>query len=147
MDINVRFWKRWLVAATSAVALFGLALAVVPAFGRTVFGLLIFGATSGIDALGVSVAPYITLLHGVLGAVMFGWAIALLFVVLGPFARGERDGWLILAVSLAAWFVPDTVLSLWMGFWPNAVLNIALAALFVVPLAATFGAFNQRRLT
>jgi hypothetical protein len=147
MKTGVRFWQRWLVVATSAVAVFGLALAVVPAFARVVFGLLIFGSASGIDALGAAAAPYIGLLHGVLGAVMFGWAIALLLIVLGPFARGDRGGWVILAVSLAAWFVPDTALSLWTGFWPNAVLNSAIAVLFAIPLAATYSAFSQRPLT
>jgi hypothetical protein len=80
----------------------------------------------------------------VLGAVMVGWATALLMVVLGPFARRSRLAWSTVAVSLAGWFLVDTSLSLASGHWPNAVLNVVLAVLFAVPLAATFGAFHRQ---
>jgi hypothetical protein len=43
------------------------------------------------------------------------------------------------------WFVLDTALSLVSGFWPNAVLNVVLAVLFAVPLAATYRVFHLRR--
>jgi hypothetical protein len=42
------------------------------------------------------------------------------------------------------WFVTDTVLSLATGFWQNAVLNVVLAVLFAVPLAATWRACDRR---
>ena len=32
------------------------------------------------------------------------------------------EGWQIIAVSVAAWFIPDTTFSLWSGSWQNAVL-------------------------
>jgi hypothetical protein len=142
---RARFWQRWLIAVTLGVALFGLTLVIAPALGRQVFGLLIYRSPSGIAELGGSATPYISLVHGVLGAVMFGWAAALLLVVLGPFRRGAREGWTIIAVSVAAWFVPDTIFSLWTGFWPNAVLNLVFAALFAIPLAATRRSFLGRR--
>jgi hypothetical protein len=138
MDRPSVFWRRWLVVVTVGVALFGLALVVAPAFARQVFGLLIFASPTGIEALGVSAGPYIGLVHGVLGATMFGWAVALLLIVLGPFARGDREGWRMLAASVTAWFVVDTAFSLWTGFWPNAVLNAGFAILFAIPLAMTY---------
>jgi len=140
-----RFWQRWLLAATVGVALFGLALVIAPAFGLRVFGLLIYGSTSGIDALGESATPYIALVHGVLGATMFGWAIALGALVVGPFARGSWEAWIAITLSVTGWFVVDTVFSLVIGFWPNAVLNLAFAGLFAIPLAATFKSFTARR--
>jgi hypothetical protein len=53
-------------------------------------------------------------------------------------------------VSLAAWLIPDTTLSLWSGFWQNAVLNVVLAILFApqpTPRSArrTFALENQLR--
>jgi hypothetical protein len=57
--------------------------------------------------------------------------------VRGPFAAGAGIGWRIIAVSVVAWFVPDTAYSLWFGFWQNAVLNLVFFVLFAVPLAAT----------
>ena len=83
------------------------------------------------------------MVHGVLGAVMCGWATALLFIVIGPFGRGSWEAWLTISVSLTAWFVTDTAFSLWTGFWRNAILNLVIATLFAVPLAATFRRFRR----
>ena len=88
-----RFWWYWPIVAALGVATFGAVLVVIPALGRQVFGLLLFSSPSGIEALGASATPYITLVHGVLGAVMVGWAITLLSVAIGPFGRGSWDGW------------------------------------------------------
>ena len=86
---------------------------------------------------------YITVVHGVLGAVMFGWGMSLLLVLLRFFQQGRREGWLILSASVTAWFVPDTLFSLWTGFWQNAVLNLVFALLFAIPLVATYGVFKN----
>lgn len=69
---------------------------------------------------------------------MVGWGTALILVVQGPFAAGTALGWRVIAVSVAAWFVPDTAYSLWPGFWQNAVLNLVFLLLFAVRLAATY---------
>jgi hypothetical protein len=119
-------------------------MVLMPDFTRRLFSWLIFAAPDRIGAFGDSAVGYIGLSHGVLGAVMFGWGTALLFILLGPFKRGSREAWLTLVVSLAAWYVPDTAFSFLSGFWQNAVLNTALAALLVIPLVATRGACSQR---
>jgi hypothetical protein len=142
-----RFWQLWLVVASTIVAVFGLALAVVPTFGGWLFGWLLFSSPDALTGLGARADAYVRLVHGVLGAVMSGWAVALLMVVLGPFGRKSRLAWSTVAVSLAVWFLIDTALSLLSGFWPNAVLNVALTILFAIPLAATYGAFHQQRPT
>jgi uncharacterized membrane protein YhaH (DUF805 family) len=138
------FWWRWLVVVTLGVLLFGITLIVAPEFTRRFFGLLLFSAPETLATFGSPAVAYLTLLHGVLGAVMVGWAVALLFVLIGPFRQRSKQGWLALVVPLLAWFVPYTALSLWSGFWPNAALNLVFAVLFAVPLAATSGAFNEK---
>jgi hypothetical protein len=139
---GVIFWWRWLVAVTLGVMLFGISMILMPGLIREFFSLLLYSSSQRISDFEEPAVAYITLMHGVLGAVMFGWSVALLFVLFGSFRRGKRQGWLTFAVSLAAWFIPDTVLSLWSGFWQNAVLNLTLAALFAIPLSATYKAFN-----
>jgi hypothetical protein len=141
---RIRFWQRWLAVATIVVAIFGLALVLVPSLGGWLFGLLLFGSTTALDGLGARADAYLRLVHGVLGAVMFGWAVALLMVVVGPFSHLSRFAWSTIAASLALWFLADTTLSLALGFWPNAVLNALLVFLFAVPLGATFDAFHRR---
>jgi hypothetical protein len=132
------FWCRWLLAVTIGVMLLGLALVLAPGLARQGFSLLIYGDAERLSTFGAEATAYISLAHGVLGAVMFGWGVALLFVVRRLFASGASEGWEIVAVSVAAWFVPDTAFSLWSGFWQNAALNLVCVVLFAVPLAATY---------
>lgn len=136
------FWVRWLTVVSCGVALFGLVMVLSPDLTARAFGLLLYADSQHIVAFDAAVTTYISLLHGVLGAVMLGWGMALLLLVRGPFRRGSRDGWNIIAVSALAWFVPDTVLSLWMGFWQNAVLNVAIVLLLGIPLAVSMRGFR-----
>lgn len=138
------FWFRWLQVATSGTILFGLALVMLPDLARRGFGLLIYGESDALSAFGAGVQPYLTLSHAVMGSVMVGWGSALWLTLRGPFRRGERHGRDVFAISLAAWFVPDTAASLSTGLWPNAVLNAAFALAFAVPLIATRSCFRSR---
>ena len=145
MTRSTRFWWRWLIAVTVGVILFGLGMVLAPSLTRQSFSLLLLSSSDGIDSFVAPAVAYVTLLHAVLGAVMFGWGIALLFIVLGPFRRGSSEAWLTLTVSLVAWFVPDTVFSMWSGFWPNAALNAVFIVLFAIPLSATYGSHRDAR--
>ncbi len=138
------FWWRWLVLAACGVLLFGLSFVVLPDLTQRFFNLLLFSSTQRNPAFSDAAVAYITLAYAVLGAVMFGWAIALLYALFGPFRRGLREGWNAVAVSLAAWFIPDTTFSLRSGFWQNAALNLVFAVLFAIPLVATYKAFHGR---
>jgi hypothetical protein len=136
-------WVYWLTVAVSGVSLVGLGMVLAPELTSRFFGLLLYADSHRVAAFGTAPANYIALLQGVLGAVMFGWGGALLLVVRGPFRRGNREAWNILALSVLAWFIPDTVLSLWMGFWQNALVNVGIALLVGIPLAATRGALRK----
>lgn len=131
------FWVIWLTAAATAVIVFGLALVLLPQLAQKGFAWLLYGDPSRMLAFGPEASAYIALAHAVLGAVMVGWGVALLMVIRGPFLRGTRQAWFTIAIALAAWFVPDSLFSLWSGFWPNAVLNLIFLMLFALPLWAT----------
>jgi hypothetical protein len=128
---------------TIGVMVFGLLLVLAPGVAREGFSLLFYADTKRVAAFGPQAAAYIELVQAVLGAVMFGWGLALLLVVLRLFARGAREGWQIITVSIVAWFIPDTAFSLWSGFWQNAVLNLVFLVLFATPLAATYRTFHK----
>ena len=138
------FWWRWLIVTTVFVLVFSTAMVVIPRPVMRMFSLLYYSSPESIDAFGAPAVAFIMLLQGVLGAVMFGWSAALLLVLLGSFRRGSREGWTIIAVSLAAWFIPDTTISLLSGFWQNAVFNLVFLALFAIPLVATRRTFFQK---
>jgi hypothetical protein len=139
-------WFYWLLLVVFGVMFAGISMILAPGQIRQAFSSLLYDSAGAIDSgFSAPAVAYITLLHGVLGAVMFGWGAALLLVLLGPFRRASREGWMVFAVSVAAWFIPDTLFSLWTGFWQNAVLNSVSALLFAIPLAATFKACQREQ--
>ena len=136
-------WFRWLVAVTIGVMFFGISMVLAPNLILQIFSLLFYDSPDQIKSFGIGAVAYISFAHAILGAVMFGWGAALLFTVLGAFRRGSREAWQTLAISICAWFIPDTSFSLWSGFWQNAILNLVFAVLFAIPLAATYRSFHE----
>lgn len=136
-DGRFRFWWGCLVAAAIAVLLFGLCLVLLPGLTRAALNLMFYASVQGHPSFSPEAHAYLRLVYAVLGAVMIGWAVALLGMLLGPFRRRESIGWSVVACSIAAWFVPDTAVSLWSGFWQNVVFNLMFVAAFGLPLAAT----------
>jgi hypothetical protein len=134
------FWWRWLIVATVFVLITGIAMVMTPEPVSRMFSSIL----SSPQSEDMSARAYLLLFQGVLGATMIGWSMALLLVAMGPFRRGSREGWTIIAISMAAWFIPDTSFSLWTGFWMNAVLNTVFLVLFAIPLAATYRTFFQK---
>lgn len=131
------FWYRWLYAVIIGVMIFGISMVLVPDLIRQFFSVVLYSTPSAIESdFGSEANRYIVLSHGVLGSVMFGWGTAMLTVLHGPFRRREPTGWLSIALSLAAWYLPDTLFSLYTGFWQNAILNTVIVMLFAIPLGA-----------
>jgi hypothetical protein len=145
MSKHFKFWRRWLIVVIVAWLAFSLALLMAPGLTRQFFGMLIYQAPAAIEAFGPAAVAYISLLHAVLGAVMFGWGTALLAVVVGPFKQLSWQAWLTLAGSLLAWFIPDSLYSLHSGFWQNAAFNLVFAVLFAIPLLACYSECLENR--
>jgi len=132
-------WINWLLAVTAGVVAFGLVLVLEPSLARQGFSLLVYASPGRIDAFGQEPARYISLTHAVLGGVMVGWGTALFYITRRLLARGSRTAWNLVALSVSAWFVPDTSYSLLSGYWQNALLNTVFLVLFAIPLWATRG--------
>jgi hypothetical protein len=123
-----------LTAAAIGTALFGLVLVLAPDLTRQGFSLLMFNNPQHINSFAPEARAYISLLHGVLGAVMVGWALALLGLLLCLWTHAPRWAWRVLALSVGGWFVVDTTFSLGVGAWQNALLNLVFAAFFALGL-------------
>jgi len=139
-------WHSWLLAAAAAVLLFGVGLVILPDLLLALFNFLLFSSAKSSVLYAHNARGYISFAHAVLGAVMIGWSIPLLYLINGPFRRRERAAWHAVALSLIAWFVPDTATSLAGGYAGNAILNVGFLILFAVPLAATYTSFPAPRL-
>lgn len=155
---SIRRWRA-LEAACLATGAFGLLLVLAPGAGRQLFGLILWGDAARIDGFDPVARDYATLLAGILGAVMFGWALCLWSVArrgaaeapdghgaanaaerrdaAAPRQRRADDGlwaWRTIAASVAGWWVVDTVFSVALGAWPNVLLNAAFALVFAAGL-------------
>lgn len=139
-----RIWWVWLMVVSVGTGAFGLAFIVLPEVMVALFDGLVLAGT-GIDArFGAEAAAYIRFSYGVLGAVMTGWAVSMVFVLFVPFRRGERYAWGAIALSVLIWYAVDTPFSLLSGYAGNAALNTVFVMAFAVPLAATFRTFFPR---
>jgi hypothetical protein len=126
-------WDDLLKLATAIVAVTGLFFVGFGAVTQELFKRLIYG-TAPDPVVGVEALEYTRFVYGVLGAVMFGSALALWFIVEGPFRERQRWAWNAVAASMVGWFVVDTTLSLLSGYGENAILNLAFAIMFALPL-------------
>jgi hypothetical protein len=133
---------RALVVAACVVGASGLFFVLFGTTTASLFKRLIYGSATN-PVTGTEALEYTRFVYGVLGAVMIGWAIALLFVIHGPLRRRERWSWNAVAASMGGWFAVDTSLSIWSGYAENAVLNLGFAILFTVPLVAIHREFPK----
>lgn len=133
------FWITWLLVVAAGVVAFGLLLVMAPSLARQGFSLLVYASPDRIDAFGQEPVRYVSLAHAVIGGVMVGWGTALFYITKALLAGGSRIAWNLVALSVAAWFVPDTLYSLLSGYWQNGLLNTLFLALFALPLWAIRG--------
>lgn len=135
------FWVNWLVLVTAGVVVYGLLLMGSGVWLQQLFYHLFLAPEAQLtpfEQLGPAAGRYITLLYGVLGAVLVGWMCTLLFTVWGPFRRGEKWAWWQVVVSVGVWFILDTGFSWAAGFPAHALFNVLFLLLFVGPLTAAY---------
>jgi hypothetical protein len=117
--------------------IFGSVLVALPWIAQSLFALMVFGATDYPVSFSDEAMSYIRLAHAVMGAVIVGWFILVLWVVRSQLARGTPDAWRALTACLGTWFILDTAFSLVTGYWQNAALNTTILMLFLPGLVAT----------
>jgi hypothetical protein len=137
-------WWYWLIFAAFSVIVFSLGMVIAPNLVQEkLFDAMFFSSTQIQTVLSNTAVSYILFTYRVLGAVMVGWMISLLFILAGSFRRGQREGWVAMTGSIAVWFLLDSGVSISVGYWQNAVFNVIFFVLFIIPLAATFYRFND----
>jgi hypothetical protein len=121
------------VACTLALALF---LVLAPASAASVFEAMFARVLADAPPGSAVGQAYLQFTYGVLGAVLFGWALTLALLLRGPFRAREPFAWWAFCIPLAGWFVLDTGHSIAAGFHENALLNGASALAYAIPLLA-----------
>lgn len=129
------FWYWWLFIVVTGIMLFGLGMFFFPGAFLDFFSLLFFADSSLISSqIEPEAQRYVFFAHNVLGTVIFGWGVLLMMLLRGPIRKGNAESLKYFFISIFAWLVPDSALSLWAGFWQNAVLNVVIAGFLLLPL-------------
>lgn len=68
------------------------------------------------------------------GAVLFGWGITLFLLGRLAFNRDDKELKRILFIGLVAWLALEAIATIRLGVWFDAGVDVAVAALFAVPL-------------
>lgn len=128
---------RYLTGVAAVMLVFGVSMVVLPRPIETLIGRLFFGDSGFPDAYSDEALSFIRFENGVMGAVMAGWMLLILWVIRSPLAQGVPGAWRTLVLSIAAWFVLDSTVSLIGGLWQNAVGNVVIFVAFAVGLVVT----------
>ena len=136
--LSIRYTRAhaFLRSVVALVAVYGIGMVTAGRiFAANLFDLLGFGPNArGLDSDGVT---YSIFAFSVIGAVIAGWMVLLLFVV-GFVASPDRDtraaARRAMALSVTIWFTLDTGFSLATGEVEHAAFNLPFMTLLAVPL-------------
>jgi hypothetical protein len=99
--------------------------------------LVVFGIVYAFLGLGILPVQRDILLHWesvLYGAIMMGWGTTLFFVGRLAYQRNDPDLMKTLLYGLAVWLVVEALFSAYLGVWFNVGVDIAVFALFSIPL-------------
>lgn len=140
--MTFQFWYRWLVVVTVGVIIYGFLLMLLPESMYRAFNRLFFASDAGMPS--GEIRAYIHLVQGVLGAVLIGWMVTILSVLMSGFRQKQRAAWRTLLLSILIWFAIDSGFSLLIAVPAHALFNTLFLALFALPLAATYHDFQTK---
>jgi len=93
-----------------------------------------------LSTLTQSEVAFHNLLSGVIGGTMFGWGIMIALLSYKLLKTPSDWIWSVVALSLAAWYILDTLASALAGSSLNVLLNTGILILALPPLIAMRGA-------
>ena len=97
----------------------------------TVVGLKVFSGPPTNLIPETVLQPWISSLYG---AIMLGWGVTLLLVGRIAFRQQSRELKRALMIGIASWLAVEAAASAWLGVWFNVGVDVAVLALFAVPL-------------
>ena len=73
-------------------------------------------------------------LQGIIGATLMGWGLTILLVSWYAFKQGIPQLLRYILLGLIAWFIPDTIISIYYGIVFNVIINLIFLAVAGFPL-------------
>ena len=120
-------------ASAAAVGAYAAVLVVRPDVAVRLFDVLGFGPGAASIPPGPA-TEHVMFTYRVLGAVLLGWMVLVGGLAAGA-ARGRHDAQLAVLVSLGAWFLADTGVSLLVEETEHAFFNVAFLVVLGLPAA------------
>lgn len=120
-------WRHMLNATIGATALFAAGLVVLPSTMQLMFMPMFYGVSAPPPELGPEAMRYAHFAFAMTGCIMLAWMAALALVVNGPFRRGEAWAYVLVAGTIALWYVVDNLCSWFMGYEANVAFNTLVA--------------------
>lgn len=133
---SFNFWRIWICSMGLILVLMGLVIAFLNQSDlfKALLGDTInktFWENGQVDGSMILFQQWI---YGVLGATCAALGVLVLFLTIYPFKSREQWSWICMIVAITVWFLPDTFLSFYFGVVINAVVNIAIYILILMPL-------------
>ena len=110
--------------------------------------LIFFGVLYAFFGLGILPVARGVLLHwesALYGAIMMGWGTTLLLIGRIAFRRGDVELMKSLLYGLVVWLVVEALFSAYLAVWFNVGVDIAVLALFVLPLVVAIRSQDKVR--
>ncbi|MHA1930027.1 MAG: hypothetical protein ACTSV2_15755 [Candidatus Thorarchaeota archaeon] len=135
-------WTKWMIGVSIIVMLAGLCFAIIfpyfipqalEPFFTEITGMNLSELTQGEIA-------FHNLLSGVIGGTMFGWGVLIALLSFKLLKSPSDWIWSVVALSVAAWYILDTLASAMAGSSLNVLLNSGILILALPPLIAMRGA-------
>jgi len=129
------FWLGWLRVTMIMVIVAGVFLAIFSGFVNTQFldakidKVFLYGSNTG-DQI-ESLKKWYT---GLVGAIMMGWGISMLYVVNHPLRKREQWAWRSIFYPVMVWYIIDSGISAYFGVIFNVVINTILFLQIMAPL-------------
>jgi hypothetical protein len=113
-----RLFKIWLSATSIGILFFGFFMAFF----------------MDLTTLPLEQSAVTKLILGILGSTMMGWAVMIFFV--GRYAFTQKNSFLLKAilVGLIIWFIPDTVISVYLEAYFNVIINMIILVAALIPI-------------
>lgn len=128
------FWCNALLGGLGLVIVLSLGIIVPPHLSISYFNAMLYGHIEYPQAMSREGILYAHFLYSVLACVMIGWMIPLIYLTHSPLRAGSTIAWKVIMLSVGVWFITDSGISMALGFWQNAVSNVALTILLAIPL-------------
>ena len=135
---NFKFYYNWLNAVMVAMIATGAYMAFFNQSDSFIFNSIVntpfWGSGNEPDMAARNFQGFI---YGLTGAVMIAWCTLMLMVINNAFKKQQLWAWKAFLISVLAWFPIDEIISIYYKVYLNAVFNLLLLLIIIIPLMLT----------